>query len=44
MNSVKIVEMMQEIGKAAKDAARFLAGASTKAKNKALRESAVSLL
>ena len=35
--------MMQKIGKASKEAARILAGASTKAKNKALRESAVSL-
>jgi glutamate-5-semialdehyde dehydrogenase len=43
MDSVNIVNMMQKIGKASKEAARILAGASTKAKNKALRESAVSL-
>jgi glutamate-5-semialdehyde dehydrogenase len=43
MGSVKVVDLMQEIGKAAKDAARVLASASTNTKNLALKESAQSL-
>lgn len=43
MDAIRIFELMQGMGKAAKDAARVLASTSTKAKNKALKESAVSL-
>ena len=43
MNSVKLVDLMQSIGKAAKDASRILASASAKTKNLALKESAYSI-
>jgi len=43
MDTTNIAELMHRIGEAARDAQRVMAGASTEAKNKALKESAGSL-
>ena len=43
MDKKKILDFMQGMGKAARDAARILANTSTNSKNQALIEGAVSI-